>query len=53
MYYFANVNSNTVSVINTSSNAVIATISVHIFFQCIVSLVAESIQHTFGRRNIT
>jgi DNA-binding beta-propeller fold protein YncE len=29
--YFANVNSNTVSVINTSSNAVIATISVYIF----------------------
>ncbi|WP_423243007.1 hypothetical protein [Bacillus thuringiensis] len=27
--YFANVNSNTVSVINTSSNAVIATISVY------------------------
>ncbi|PEF02918.1 hypothetical protein COM97_30010 [Bacillus thuringiensis] len=29
--YFANVNSNTVSVINTSSNAVIATISVYTF----------------------
>ncbi|HDR8142850.1 hypothetical protein [Bacillus thuringiensis] len=46
-------NSNTVSVINTNSNAVFATISVHTFFQCIVSLVAESIPHTFGRRNIT
>ncbi|PDX91139.1 hypothetical protein CON01_17320 [Bacillus thuringiensis] len=31
MCYFANVNSNTVSVINTSSNAVIATISVNTF----------------------